>query len=68
MDLIQSFINSVFKSAPDACKMCLGDGRLSRDGKLSNPPIQCPRCKGTGKEPTPEPSSNPCKLPDKGRK
>ena len=50
VDLIQSFIDSVFKNAPDACKMCLGDGKLSRSGKLSNPPIQCPQCKGTGKE------------------
>ncbi len=50
MDLVQSFIDSVFKNNPDTCKMCLGDGRLSRGGKLSNPPIQCPQCKGAGKE------------------
>ena len=49
-NLIDSFINHVFMKNPDACKMCLGDGRLSRGGKLSNPPIQCPQCKGTGQE------------------
>ena len=51
MDLVQDFLNYLFTKNPDACKMCLGDGRLSREGKLSNPPITCPRCEGTGKEP-----------------
>ena len=51
MDIMQSFLDHVFKKDLDACKMCLGGGQLSRGGKLSNPPIQCPQCKGTGKQP-----------------
>lgn len=49
MDLLQDFIDNIFAKNPDACPVCLGDGRLSRGGKLSNPPIKCPNCNGTGK-------------------